>query len=219
MALICLLPTRLAGSGPARPPSKALASPGSGWNALRARDAATPEQRGQRQRELEDVRRRLSDLYDECLQGLDAELGRFLRELAQEAAWQTPGSSSPPTTGNTFGEHDQFGHGSSLYNEQTHVPLVLIPPLGAEGTGTDSAAELRGQRVAVPVSLRELARTLTELLIGEHRQPLLRSQPRPLLERMWARPGRSRPLPTGGAEARRRRLYGRSVGQDPFRDR
>ena len=41
-------------------PSKPLASPASGWNALRARDAAPPEQRGQRQRELEDVRRRLS---------------------------------------------------------------------------------------------------------------------------------------------------------------
>ena len=32
--------------------------------------------------------------------------------------------------GEHFGEHNQFGHGSSLYNELIHVPLILIPPLG-----------------------------------------------------------------------------------------
>jgi arylsulfatase A-like enzyme len=67
--------------------------------------------------------------------------------------------------GEHFGEHDRFSHGSSLYNEQTHVPLILIPPL-REGTGTDLAARLRGRRVAFPVSLRDLPRTLTELLKG-----------------------------------------------------
>ena len=35
--------------------------------------------------------------------------------------------------GEHFGEHGQFGHGSSLYNEITHVPLILIPPLGSGG--------------------------------------------------------------------------------------
>ncbi len=125
-------------------PSKPLASPGSGWNALRARNAAPPEQRGQLQRELEDVRGRLSDLYDECVYGLDAELGRFLRELRAGGRLANTWVVITADHGEEFGEHDNFGHGSSLYNEQTHVPLILIPPLAAEGTGPDVAAQLRG---------------------------------------------------------------------------
>jgi len=152
-------------------PSKPFASAGSGWNALRARDAAPPEQRQQRQRELEDVRRRLTDLYDECLYGLDAELGCFLRELRAEGRLANTWVVITADHGEHLGEHDQFGHGSSLYNEQTHVPLVLIPPLGAEETGTDCAARLRGRRVAVPVSQRDLPRTLTELLIPGAENP------------------------------------------------
>ncbi len=108
-------------------PSKPLASPGSGWNALRARDAATPEHREQRQRELDDVRRRLSDLYDECLYGLDAELGRFLGELRAGGRLDNTWVVITSDHGEHFGEHDRFGHGSSLYNEQTHVPLIAHP--------------------------------------------------------------------------------------------
>ena len=219
MALICLLPTRLAEFWTGPIPSKPLASPESGWNALRARDAAPPEQRGQRQRELEDVSRRLGDLYDECLYGLDAELGRFLRELRAEGRLANTWVVITADHGEHFGEHDHFGHGSSLYNEQTHVPLVLIPPLGAEGTGTDCAARLRGRRVAVPVSLRDLPRTLTELLIPGAENPFPGRSLAHSWSDEWARPGRSRPLPTGGAAPRRRRLCGRSGGQDQFRDR
>ena len=166
-------------------PSKSLASPGNGWSALRARNAAAPEQRGQRQRELEDVSRRLSDLYDECLYGLDAELGRFLGELRAAGRLANTWVVITADHGEQFGEHGYFGHGSSLYNEQTHVPLVLIPPLGAEGTGTDSAARLRGRRVAVPVSLRDLPRTLTELLIPGADNPF----PGRSLARSWSAGG------------------------------
>jgi arylsulfatase A-like enzyme len=145
-------------------PSKSLASPGNGWSAVRARAAAPPEQRAQRQRELEEVSRRLSDLYDECLYGLDAELGRFLGGLRAAGRLANTWVVITADHGEHFGEHDQFGHGSSLYNEQTHVPLVIIPPLDADGTGNDRAARLRGRRVTVPVSLRDLPRTLTDLL-------------------------------------------------------
>ena len=81
MTLVCLLPTRFAGSGPTRfPRSRSPQRVAAGTPC----EPAPPEQRGQRQRELEDVRHRLTDLYDECLSGLDAELGRFLRELRAE---------------------------------------------------------------------------------------------------------------------------------------
>ena len=166
-------------------PAKPLAVPASGWNAQKARDAATPEQRPQRQRELDDVRRRLTDLYDECLYGLDAELGRFLRELRAAGRLANTWVVITADHGEHFGEHHCFGHGSSLYNEQTHVPLVLIPPLGAEGTGTDDVARLRGRRVEVPVSLRDLPRTMTELLIPGADNPF----PGRSLARFWSASG------------------------------
>ena len=197
-----------AASGPARPPRSRSPRRRSGWNALRARDAAPPEQRGQRQQELEDVRRRLSDLYDECLYGLDAELGRFLRELRAGGRLANTWVVITADHGEHFGEHDHFGHGSSLYNEQTHVPLVLIPPLGAEGTGTDPAARLRGRRVAVPVSLRDLPRTMTELLIAGADNPF----PGRSLAHSWSAVGPYRPIrssPTGGA-----RLAGEDFAAD-----
>ena len=152
-------------------PSKQLASPESGWNALRARNAATPEQREQRDHELEDVSRRLGDLYDQCLYGLDAELGRFLRDLREKGQLANTWVVITADHGEQFGEHDHFGHGSSLYNEQTHVPLILIPPHGAGGNDTDAMAHVRGTRIADPVSLRDLPRTMTDLLVSGARNP------------------------------------------------
>jgi arylsulfatase A-like enzyme len=170
-------------SGPT--PSKPLASPASGWNALRARNTAPPEQRGQRQRELDDVGHRLGDLYDQCLYGLDAELGRFLRELRASGRLANTWVVITADHGEHFGEHDNFGHGSSLYNEQTHVPLVLIPPLGPEGTGKYPGARIRGKRVAETVSLRDLPRTMTELLIDDAENPF----PGRSLARAWGANG------------------------------
>ena len=151
--------------------SKALATPASGWKAQRAHATAPPEQRAERQRELEEVRHRLTDLYDECIYGADAELGRFLGKLRAEGRLANTWVVITADHGEHFGEHQLFGHGGSLYNEQIHVPLILIPPLDAEETGTDSAARLRGRRVGVPVSQRDLPRTLTELLIPGAKNP------------------------------------------------
>ena len=69
-------------------PSKKDARPEDGWLALQARDAASPELRPQRQQELDRVRQRLGDLYDDCLVGLDAQLGRFLGDLRGGSAGQ-----------------------------------------------------------------------------------------------------------------------------------
>jgi arylsulfatase A-like enzyme len=166
-------------------PAKPLASPSNGWNALRARDTAPADQRGQRQRELDDARHRLGDLYDQCLYGLDAELGRFLRELRDGGRLANTWVVITADHGEHFGEHDHFGHGSSLYNEQTHVPLLLIPPLGAERAGNDPAARLRGRRFADPVSLRDLPKTMTELLRAGSENPF----PGRSLTRFWSESG------------------------------
>jgi arylsulfatase A-like enzyme len=150
-------------SGPA--PTKHNARPEDGWRALQARDAADPEHRPQRQRDLDAVSRRLGDLYDECLAGLDAELGRFLGNLRDAGLLTNTWVVITADHGEHFGEHGHFGHGSSLYNEQTHVPLILIPPLGDGRSGGDHRLGLRGRRIGVPVSLRDLPATMTELML------------------------------------------------------
>ena len=119
-----------AGSGPGRAPNKDDARPEDGWRAAQARDAADAEHRPRRQAELDAASRRLGDLYDECLAGLDAELGRFLGGLRDRGLLANTWVVITADHGEHFGEHGHFGHGSSLYNEQTHVPLILIPPLG-----------------------------------------------------------------------------------------
>src|SRR5262249_11744371 len=124
-----------------------------------------------RQRELEEVESRLVNLYDECLLGLDAQVGRFLDGLREAGILADTWGLITADHGENFGEHDLFGHGSSPYNEQTHVPLLLIPPTNKAISGEDPAWALRGLRIGVPVSLRDLPRTMTEVLLPRSENP------------------------------------------------
>ncbi len=55
--------------------------------------------------------------------------------------------------GEAFGEHGDYLHGASLYNELVHVPLIVAGPGVAQG-----------RRVRVPVSHVDLVPTLVDLL-------------------------------------------------------
>ena len=146
-------------------PSRKEAVPEAGWRALHARDASPPDRRPERQRELDAVAGRLVDLYDDCLLGLDAELGRFLGVLRTSGILEDTWVVITADHGEEFGEHGIFGHGASLYDQVTRVPLILIPPTPAEGSDDDRYASLRGRRVPVPVSQRDLPATLAVLLL------------------------------------------------------
>ena len=82
-----------------------------GWVASHKLDAATALERPQRQQELEAVSGRLVDLYDECITGLDADLGRFLSDLRRPACWKTPGSPSRLIMGSTSASTVSSGMG------------------------------------------------------------------------------------------------------------
>jgi arylsulfatase A-like enzyme len=152
-------------------PSSQDAVPSIGWRAIQARDAAPPDRLPQFQQELDTVTRRLVDLYDDCLHGLDAQLGRFLGELRASGRLDETWVVITSDHGEHFGEHHVFGHGAGLYDQVTHVPLMLIPPLGSPGTKGDPHAALRGRVVGVPVSHRDLPATLTGLLLPGARNP------------------------------------------------
>ena len=109
-----------------------------------ARDAARRIVGPSGKRELDAVTRRLGDLYDDCLLGLDAELGRFLGELRASGLLDDTWVVITSDHGEEFGEHGIFGHGASLYNQVTHVPLILIPP----GPGPRGRVMIRTRRCA-----------------------------------------------------------------------
>ncbi len=76
--------------------------------------------------------------------------------------------------GESFGEHAGiFCHGTSLYETELHVPLLVIPPGGAAS-----------QAVPDPVSLRDLAATLVDVACPGAVAPF----PGTSLARFWKRP-------------------------------
>ena len=112
-----------------RRPRKARPSPKTAGRRSRHGTPPRPTNGLARQQELDAVTQRLDDLYDDCLHGLDAELGSFLGELRAEGMLENTWVVLTADHGEHFGEHELFGHGGSLYNELTHVPLIVIPPL------------------------------------------------------------------------------------------
>ena len=93
--------------------------------------------------------------------------------------------------GEEFGEHEQFEHGHSLYNEVVHVPLWLRLP-GDRHAGT---------RIAEPVSLVDVAPTLLRFAAAE---PLPRGEGRPL-------------VPLAGSERPRADLFVEAMLRGPDR--
>ena len=71
----------------------------------------------------------MNDAYDDCVADLDEQVGRLFDELSRrddlEQTWVIVVSDH----GESFGEHrGVFCHGTSLYQTELHVPLVIIPP-------------------------------------------------------------------------------------------
>ncbi|MGE0352462.1 MAG: sulfatase [Gemmatimonadales bacterium] len=110
---------------------------------------------------IEDAAERLSPAdveaeraaYDAALAYLDHEVDRVLSGLEQSGRLSNSIVIVTSDHGEQFMEHGLFDHGNSLYRFVTEVPLVIIAP------GRVPA----GLRVASPVSLRDLPRTMLGL--------------------------------------------------------
>jgi len=73
-----------------------------------------------------------SDSYDDCVAGLDEQLGQLIDELERRAVLERTWVIVTADHGESFGEHPGvFLHGATLYQTESHVPLVIIPPGGA----------------------------------------------------------------------------------------
>ena len=94
------------------------------------------------------------DSYDDCVAGLDEQLGQLIDELKRRAVLERTWLIITADHGESFGEHPGvFLHGATLYQTETHVPLVIDPPGGAAPR----------KIVSVPVSLRDLAATIVDV--------------------------------------------------------
>ena len=116
------------------------------------------------------------------------QLGRMFDELGRRAVLDTTWVIIAADHGESFGEHaGVFCHGTSLYQTELHVPLVIIPP-GGHATK---------QVVTETVSLRDLAATVVDVLDLETGSPF----PGKSLARYWdgssAPPETDRPAAMG----------------------
>jgi arylsulfatase A-like enzyme len=94
------------------------------------------------------------DAYDDCVADLDEHMGRLFDELDRRDVLKKTWVIITADHGESFGEIPGiFWHGTSLYETQVHVPLVIIPPTGGPSP----------RLVTETVSLRDLAATIAEM--------------------------------------------------------
>jgi arylsulfatase A-like enzyme len=116
--------------------------------------------------------------YDDCIAALDEQLGRLVDELERRGALEKTWLIITADHGESFGEHPGvYGHGTSLYQTELHVPLLIVPPGGRRSQ----------QNIDETVSLRDLAATVVDLVGFSSGSPF----PGKSLARFW---GPSAPL-------------------------
>ena len=94
----------------------------------------------------------ISDLYDDRIAGVDAEIGAFLSFLRGKGLLENSVLVIFSDHGEEFGEHGSVGHGRNLYDETVRVPLIVRVPGAAP------------RAVAEQVSLLDLFPTSAGLL-------------------------------------------------------
>jgi arylsulfatase A-like enzyme len=93
--------------------------------------------------------------YDECVADLDEQLGILVDDLERRGALEQTWLFIVSDHGESFGEHaGVYCHGTSLYQTEVHVPLLIIPPRGGA----------RQKVVDKTVSLRDLPATVIDVL-------------------------------------------------------
>ena len=123
----------------------------------------------------------VGNAYDDCIADLDEQLGKLIDGLEQRGALEHTWLFITSDHGESFGEHaGVFCHGTSLYETEVHVPLLIVPPAGS----------VLPRVVKEAVSLRDLAATIVDVAGQENGSPV----PGVSLARFWRQPGPVRPI-------------------------
>ena len=127
------------------------------------------------------------DSYDDCIADLDEQLGRLIDELERRGVLERTWLIITSDHGESFGEQPGiFSHGTSLYQPQLHVPLLVVPP---------TVRHLSPRAVTETVSLRDLPSTIVDLLDLEVGAPF----PGQSLAPLWGDPASSAGADTQGS--------------------
>ncbi|TSC87247.1 MAG: sulfatase [Parcubacteria group bacterium Gr01-1014_8] len=92
-------------------------------------------------------------IYDSKIKDADTRLASFIAELEKRGLLKNTVIVLVSDHGEEFYEHKGIDHGHSLYDEQVHVPLILIVP-GMTG----------GRRVDAQVSTMDIAPSILDIL-------------------------------------------------------
>jgi len=93
------------------------------------------------------------DCYDDCIAFIDEHVGQLIDDLHGQGLLNNTLVIITADHGESFGDHGLYLHGTSLYLDETAVPLVILAPEAPAGRVVDQ-----------PVSLRDLPATVVDQL-------------------------------------------------------
>jgi len=96
----------------------------------------------------------VKDVYDEEISYTDKYIGVLIDSLDELGLMDNTIIVLTSDHGEEFMERTRIGHGSSLYRELIHVPLIIYNPL---------EIDKMGKRISKHVEIRNIAKTITEL--------------------------------------------------------
>ena len=123
-------------------------------------DPSTPELGSEEVLKLVRQKKRLLDdreqqtvkqLYDAEVAYMDREFGRFLEGIRERGLFDDAVIVFVSDHGEEFWDHKKWGHGISLYQELTAIPLIIKSP-----------GQVEGKRIAAPVGQIDLFTTLLD---------------------------------------------------------
>ncbi|TNE86731.1 MAG: hypothetical protein EP330_20725 [Deltaproteobacteria bacterium] len=95
----------------------------------------------------------LKQVYLDEIRFMDAEIGRFVAWLEESGRYDNTLIIITADHGEEFGEHGGFWHGTTLYEEQIHIPLIIkLPKAEAELAGTRVPWQVRSLDVAPTIA-------------------------------------------------------------------
>lgn len=119
----------------------------------------------------------LSDLYDAEIATVDEHFGRLLEELDQRGFLDDTLVVFVSDHGEEFQDHGNHGHGSNLYREQIHVPLIVQLPTRLRAPVERSVVEEQVQQIDIaPTILEAIGRSGLIETDGRSLLPLMRSR-------------------------------------------
>ena len=102
-----------------------------------------------------------SDCYDDCIRYVNEQLHVLFSNMAKQGLLERTLVIVTADHGESFGEHDLYVHGDSLYRAEIRVPLLMMLPW----------AQPAKKAVGSTVSLRDLPATVVDLLDFEQGSP------------------------------------------------